>query len=55
MGGVAVESVDGGTKVTPGGEMKLGSLLKLFEPIMRGMMEKQLNGELRNLKQLLES
>ena len=54
-GGVAVESVDGGTKVMLGGEMKLGSLLKLVEPILRGIMQKQLTGELQNLKKLLES
>ena len=54
-GGVAVESADGGTKVTLGGEMKLGALLKLVEPILRGMMQKQLTGELQNLKKLLES
>ncbi len=54
-GGVAVESADGGTKVTLGGEMKLGGLLKLVEPILHGMMQRQLNGELLNLKHLLES
>ncbi|MBI3163847.1 MAG: SRPBCC family protein [Chloroflexi bacterium] len=54
-GGVAVESADGGTKVTLGGEMKLSGLLKLVEPILRGMMQRQLNGELLNLKHLLES
>ena len=54
-GGVAVEPADGGTKVTLGGEMKLGSLLKLVEPILRGIMQKQLTGELQNLKKLLES
>jgi hypothetical protein len=54
-GGVAVESADDGTKVTLGGEMKLGSLLKLVEPILRGMMQRQLARELQNLKKLLES
>jgi uncharacterized membrane protein len=54
-GGVAVESADGGTKVTLGGEVKLGSLLKLVEPILRGMMQRQLTRELQNLKKLLES
>jgi uncharacterized membrane protein len=54
-GSVAVQSEDGGTNVTLGGELKLSRLLKLFTPILRGMMQKQLNGELRNLKHLLES
>jgi hypothetical protein len=54
-GGVAVESADGGTKVTLGGEMKLGALLKLVDPMMHGMMQKQLTGEMQNLKKLLES
>jgi uncharacterized membrane protein len=54
-GSMAVASADGGTKVTLGGEMKLGGLLRLVEPMMRRMMQKQLTGELQNLKKLLES
>jgi uncharacterized membrane protein len=54
-GFVALESADGGTKVTLGGEGELGGLFNLAEPLMRGMMEKQFEADLANLKRLLES
>ena len=53
-GNVALEPSHEGTKVTLGGEVNLRGLLKLFEPIMRGMLNRQVNGELQNLKKLLE-
>jgi uncharacterized membrane protein len=54
IGYVACEPSNEGTKVTLGGETDLPGLLKLFTPIMRGMMIRQANSDLQNLKRLLE-
>ena len=54
-GNVAFEPANEGTKVTLGGETTLRGLLNLFAPIMRGMMGRQVSGDLQNLKKLLES
>ena len=53
-GNVALEPLHEGTKATLSGEGHLSGLLKLFEPIMRGMLSRQFDGELQNLKKLLE-
>ena len=54
-GNVALEPAHEGTKVTLGGEVTLRGLLNLFAPLMRGMMGRRVNGDLQNLKKLMES
>lgn len=49
------EPVEGGTKVTSIGQMEIGGFFKLAEPVVGRMVSRQVEGDLANLKDLLES
>ena len=51
----AVEPVEGGTKFTLGGEGETGGFFKLAEPILKRRMQKEMEGNLSNLKGILEA
>jgi uncharacterized membrane protein len=51
----AFEQVEGGTKVTLGGEGETGGFFKLAEPILKRRMQKEMEGNLSNLKGILEA
>lgn len=52
---VAFESVEGGTKVTFVGEGETGGFFRLAEPVVGPMMQRQLEGSLAKLKEILEA
>jgi hypothetical protein len=49
------EPADGGIKFTRQGDIRTGGLMKLMEPMMKGMATKRADGFLANLKQTLEA
>lgn len=49
------EPVDGGTRFTRKGDIRIRGWLRLMEPMMKGMAAKRADGFLDKLKQLLES
>ena len=51
----AFEPVDGGTKLTLGGEGETGGFFKLAEPLLKRRMQKEMEGNLSNLKGILEA
>ncbi len=52
---IAFESVEGGTKVTLGGEGDSRGFFKLADPIVSRMAKRQLVADIANLKDMLES
>jgi uncharacterized membrane protein len=48
------EPVEGGTRFTLTGEGETGGLFKLAEPIVNRTMQRQMEGDLANLKDILE-
>jgi uncharacterized membrane protein len=52
---MAFASVEGGTKVTLGGEGDSGGFFKLADPLVSRMAKRQLEADVANLKDLLES
>ncbi len=51
----AFESVEGGTRVTIGGEGDSGGFFKLADPLINRMAKRQMEADLDNLKDLLEA
>ena len=51
----AFESVEGGTRVTMGGEGDSGGFLKLADPLINRMAKRQMGADLANLKDMLEA
>jgi uncharacterized membrane protein len=49
------ESVDGGTRVNVKFEAEPGGFFKLAEPLLAGMTKRNIEGELANLKDLMEA
>ena len=49
------ESVDGGTRVNVRFEADPGGFFKLAEPLLAGMVKRNVEGELANLKDLMEA
>jgi uncharacterized protein YndB with AHSA1/START domain len=49
------EPVDGGTRFTRKGDIRINGWMRLMEPMMKGMASKRADGFLAKLKQLLES
>jgi uncharacterized protein YndB with AHSA1/START domain len=49
------EPVDGGTRFTRKGDIRMNGWMRLMEPMMKGMATKRANGFLAKLKQLIES
>lgn len=54
-GGYDFSAVDGGTRVHYRGEIKTGALLGLLGKAVVGRFQKQMEGDLRRLKTMLES
>ncbi len=52
---VAFESVEGGTKVTLGGEGDTGGIFKLADPLVARLAKRQLEADVANLKDMMES
>jgi uncharacterized membrane protein len=52
---VKFEPVEGGTKLTLGGEGETGGLFKLAEPMVNRRMQKEMEGNISNLKDILEA
>ena len=52
---VTFEPVEGGTKLTLGGEGESGGLFKLAEPLVNRQMEKEMGENLSRLKDVLEA
>jgi uncharacterized membrane protein len=52
---VEFEPVEGGTKLTLGGEGETGGLFKLAEPMVNRRMQKEMEGNISNLKDILEA
>lgn len=55
VGGMILEPQDGGTKISFDYEAHLGRILRYFEPVLRGLFKKEVQGDFRNLKALLET
>ena len=51
----AFESVEGGTRVTMGGEGDSGGFFKLADPLINRMAGRQMEADLANLKDMLEA
>ena len=51
----ALEPVEGGTKFILAGEGETGGFFKLAEPILKRRMQKEMEGNLSNLKGILEA
>lgn len=49
------EPVNGGTRFTRKGDIRMSGWMRLMEPMMKGMATKRADGFLAKLKQLLES
>jgi uncharacterized protein YndB with AHSA1/START domain len=49
------EPLDGGTRFTRKGEVRISGWMRLMEPMMKGMATKRADGFLAKLKELLES
>lgn len=49
------ESVDGSTRIKVVAELEPGGIFKLVEPIFRRVVQKQIEGHLSNLKDLMEA
>jgi uncharacterized protein YndB with AHSA1/START domain len=49
------EPVEGGTRLTMVGEAETGGFFKLAEPVVNRMMQRQLEGNIANLKDILEA
>lgn len=49
------EPVEGGTRLTFVGEGEIGGLFRMADPIVKRMMQRQLEGNLTNLKDILEA
>jgi uncharacterized membrane protein len=54
-GSLAVEPVEGGTRVDTTVELEPGGLFKLAEPLVMGMAKRQWESDLANLKDLMEA
>jgi uncharacterized membrane protein len=52
---VKLEPVEGGTKLTLGGEGESGGFFKLAEPLVNRQMEKEMEGNISRLKDILEA
>jgi uncharacterized protein YndB with AHSA1/START domain len=61
LGGMSIEQsltfepVEGGTRLTMVGEAEAGGFFKLAEPVVNRMMQRQLEGNIANLKDILEA
>ena len=54
-GSYTVEHTEGGTRVTATFDVEPGGFFKLAEPLMMSMAKRQLQGDLDNLKDLMEA
>ncbi len=54
-GSNTVEQIEGGTRVTAAFDVEPGGFFKLAEPLVMSMAKRQLQGDLDNLKDLMEA